>query len=210
MADESDERRADSDLRAALLRGEREAADALVEAHGDAVFEFVLLRVGRDRALAEDLTQETLLEALGAIERFEGRSSLRTWLMGIARNKLRSSRRGRSARLFGDILIAADDEVLASLGRLETELLPDDVIAARETELFVHATLASLPDSYRSALRERYVDGRTVPETARRAGCNVKAAESTLHRAKRAFKDAFTAVVRSAAREGKAPMGGQP
>lgn len=55
--------------------------------HGDALFAYALRRV-RNRAAAEDLVQDTLLAALAAPERFEGRSSVRTWLFGILRHKV--------------------------------------------------------------------------------------------------------------------------
>lgn len=202
------ERARDGALAERLSRSVPGATDELVAAHADAVFEFVMLRVGRRREVAEDLAQETLLTALRAIERFDGRSSLRTWLCGIARNKVRESRRAREARSFGDVLVAADDDVLAALGRIESEVLPDAVLEREETRAFVGATLASLPDSYRHALTERYIEGRSVPETARASGRGVKAAESTLHRARRAFRDAFEALVRHAGDDG--PFGESP
>lgn len=202
--DETDdvERAREGALARRLASGAPGATDELVALHADAVFEFVLLRVGRRRDLAEDLAQDTLLTALRTIDRFHGRSSLRTWLCGIARNKVRESRRAREARSFGDILVAADDDILAALGRIESEVLPDAVLEREETRAFVGATLASLPDSYRHALTERYIEGRSVPETARASGRNVKAAESTLHRARRAFRDAFDALVRHAGDDG--------
>lgn len=67
--------RAVSDRRASIA--------ALMEAHGDAVFGFCL-RVMRDRALAEDVVQQVFLEAYRDLDRFEGRSSPRSWLFGIA------------------------------------------------------------------------------------------------------------------------------
>ncbi|WP_435008675.1 sigma-70 family RNA polymerase sigma factor [Tundrisphaera lichenicola] len=55
--------------------------------HGDALFQFALGRL-KSRELAEDLVQETFLAALGAIGRFEGRSTTRTWLVAILRRKI--------------------------------------------------------------------------------------------------------------------------
>lgn len=179
-------------LAAALMRGEESALDLLVEAHADAVFEFVLYRVGRVRDLAEDITQDTLLAAVQGIGRFGGQATLRTWLFGIAKNKIREAQRRRGRmRPLGDILLDADDEIFATLGRIAEEPIPDDVVEREETRGLVGATLSSLPESYRQALTERYVEGRSVPETARRQGRGVKAAESTLHRAKRAFAEVF-------------------
>ena len=67
-----------------------------VDAHGDALFRYALLRV-RDNAVAEDLVQECLLAALSARERFQGQSSERTWLTGILKRKIIDHYR-RSAR----------------------------------------------------------------------------------------------------------------
>ena len=58
-----------------------------VEEHGDYLYRHALLRV-RNSELAEDLVQETFLSAVKAIKSFEGRSSVRTWLRTILKNKI--------------------------------------------------------------------------------------------------------------------------
>ena len=58
-----------------------------VEAHADYLFNFAIGQV-RDKGVAEDLVQETFLAALKSQNGFSGRSSERTWLMGILRHKL--------------------------------------------------------------------------------------------------------------------------
>src|SRR5258708_35172175 len=58
-----------------------------VEEYGDSLFGFAAGRV-RDRAIAQDLVQETFLAALKASQGFAGRSTERAWLFGILRNKL--------------------------------------------------------------------------------------------------------------------------
>ncbi|MBL9129390.1 MAG: sigma-70 family RNA polymerase sigma factor [Verrucomicrobiales bacterium] len=58
-----------------------------VDEHGDYLFHFALSRV-RDPGLAEDLVQDALLAALRGVDRYQGRSTERTWLAGILRNKL--------------------------------------------------------------------------------------------------------------------------
>lgn len=63
---------------------ERHAAvGEMMEAHGDAVFGFCM-RMVRARDLAEDVTQQVFLEAYRDLDQFEGRSSQRSWLLGIA------------------------------------------------------------------------------------------------------------------------------
>ena len=68
------------------LGGVPDAAQWL-DSHGDALYRYALARVRR-RERAEDLVQETFLAALQAWERFDGRSSVRTWLLAILRRKI--------------------------------------------------------------------------------------------------------------------------
>ncbi len=197
---------ADTRLLEALRAQRSEGLDQLMEAHADAVYEFILFRVSQRRDVAEDLTQETLLAAVQGVGRFDGRSAIRTWLLGIAKNKIRESRRNADRmRPLGDILLDADDEIFATLGRIAEEPIPDELLEREETKGMVGATLSSLPESYRTALTERYIEGRSVPETARRQGRGVKAAESTLHRAKRAFAEVFALLNRRAATNEEMP-----
>ena len=58
-----------------------------LDSHGDYLYHYALFRV-RERSVAEDLVQETLLAAIGATESHEGRSSERTWLTGIMKHKV--------------------------------------------------------------------------------------------------------------------------
>lgn len=58
-----------------------------LEEHGDYLFGYAMARV-QDRALAEDLVQETLLGAIQARDRFQGDSTERTWLVGILKHKI--------------------------------------------------------------------------------------------------------------------------
>lgn len=58
-----------------------------VQRHGDSLFRYALLRV-RDRAVAEDLVQETFLAALQGQARFAGQSSERSWMVGILKHKI--------------------------------------------------------------------------------------------------------------------------
>ncbi|MCP3914335.1 MAG: RNA polymerase sigma factor [bacterium] len=185
------EHRDDLALRDRILDGDREAAEALFRAHADTLFEFVYYRVGMDRTICEDVVQETLLVAFDKLGDFDGRSSLHTWMCGIAKNRIRTGRRKRQPVAIEDLLHETDAEIDAVLADVEREPLPEDVLEARETRELVGAALSSLPPNYRRALADKYLEGLSVPETARREGVGVKAAESTLHRAKQAFGRVF-------------------
>ncbi|MBC7931525.1 MAG: sigma-70 family RNA polymerase sigma factor [Rubrivivax sp.] len=68
---------------------QRETADPSLwlDRHGDSLYRYALFRL-RDPALAEDAVQETLLAALQGHEKFAGRGSERTWLIGILKHKI--------------------------------------------------------------------------------------------------------------------------
>ncbi|MGY1914380.1 sigma-70 family RNA polymerase sigma factor [Blastococcus sp. SYSU DS0973] len=69
-----------------------------------------------DRDAADDLTQETYLRAFAALHRFEGRSSVRTWLLAIARRVCADSLRSRRRRRLSLVREASDLELLAATG----------------------------------------------------------------------------------------------
>ncbi len=187
---------ADEALRARVLSGDRVAAEDLCRRHLDGLYEFVHYRVGGDRATVEDLVQETFLVALEKLADFDGRSSLHTWLCGIAKNKIRTERRRRRPKPLEDVLDEADDEIDAILAQVAREPLPDWVLERQETRDLVGATLSSLTPEYRDALVAKYVDGLSVAEIAERDGRGLKATESRLQRARVAFARVFELVAR--------------
>jgi RNA polymerase sigma-70 factor, ECF subfamily len=179
-------------LRDALLAGDRRAAEGFFRHHLTSLYEFVHYRVGGNRALAEDLVQDTFVTAIERLEAFDGRSSLHTWLCGIARNKIRAQRRRQRPVLIEDVLAEADPEIEAILMAIDRTPLPEHALEHEETKELVGATLSSLPPEYREALVQKYVDELSTAEIAARAGKNEKAAESTLQRARLAFGKVFT------------------
>ena len=72
-----------------------------LDEHGDALYAYALMRV-REPSQAEDLVQETLLEAFRAVENFRSESTERTWLTGIMKHKVLDHfrRSGREKKLF--------------------------------------------------------------------------------------------------------------
>ncbi|WP_419191709.1 RNA polymerase sigma factor [Engelhardtia mirabilis] len=179
-------------LRDAVVGGDAQAAEDLFRRHFDALHDFVHFRAGSDRGAVEDLVQETFLVALDRLDRYDGRSSLHTWMCGIAKNKLRELRRRRRPRPIADLLEEADDEIDAILSRIHHEELPESVLERAETAELVGATLSSLPPDYREALTAKYVDGLSVREIGARGGRSEKATESLLTRSRTAFGRVFS------------------
>lgn len=181
----------DLGLRDRIVDGDRSAAEALLAAHLDPLYEFVHYRIGGDAERAQDVVQDTFLVALERMHAFDGRSSLYTWLCGIAKNKIRAVHGRRRTRSLDEVLESADSEIDAILAQIEREPLPLEVIERRETRDLVGATLSSLPPEYKRTLVEKYVEGRSLAEIAARAGKGEKATESMLTRARVAFARVF-------------------
>src|SRR3712207_4017739 len=98
-------------LAAAAAAGGPLAAAALVRATQSDVWR--LCAALGDRQSADDLTQETYLRAFGSLHRFEGRSSLRTWLLSIARRVCADAVRSRRRRR---LTLVREDADLEALG----------------------------------------------------------------------------------------------
>ena len=181
----------DLSLRDRILSGDRGAAEVLLAEHLDPLYRFVHFRLGGNEQRVEDLVQDTFLVALERLRGFDGRSSLHTWLCGIAKNKIRDVRRTRRLRSLEDAIEEADPEIDAILAEISREPLPDRVLERAETRELVGATLSSLPPEYAAALVQKYVEGRSVAEIAREHGKGEKAVESVLTRARLAFARVF-------------------
>ena len=178
-------------LRDRIVDGDTEAAEFFFNRHLQTLFEFVHYRVGQDRSVAEDVVQDTMLEAVRCLDRFDGRSTLHTWLCGIAKNKIREWRRSHSPLSIEDLLEASDGRIDAILASIDRQPLPEWILERRETQELVGATLSSLPPDYRSVLVGKYIEESSVSALGKELGKSEKATESVLSRARLAFSRVF-------------------
>lgn len=136
--------------------------DVLISEHADALFRFAVARVG-DRAATEDLVQETLLAAIRGRERFDERSSVRTWLIGILRHKIADLWRQKDRAP-----VTESDAAIEGLFRRDGmwksrpgQWLPDPAQLAENEEFWAVAAdcLDRLPAQCRSVFAMRVMDG---------------------------------------------------
>jgi RNA polymerase sigma-70 factor (ECF subfamily) len=129
----------DEDLIGAARSGSSPAFSRLVERHQQAVRAF-LRRACGDAALADDLAQETFLAAWSRIRSFDGRSTFRSWLCGIAYKKHLGDRRASARSLRRDGDWAQVQAIAAGRG---------DLVDDRMT---LQSAMADLPDEQRAAV----------------------------------------------------------
>jgi RNA polymerase sigma-70 factor (ECF subfamily) len=174
---------AERDLVASVLRNDRKAAAQLVAAHIDAVYAYARHRLTPRADLVDDVVQEVFLAALNGLAAFQGESSLRTWLIAIARHKIEDVYRQRLRMPEAlDNLDAADDGSLSETTPLEERM---DLARVRAKARYV---LAQMPEPYSLMLLWRYWEQRSTREIAIAIATTEKSVERTLARARARFK----------------------
>jgi RNA polymerase sigma-70 factor (ECF subfamily) len=170
-------RNSDERLLADYVAGDDVALSRLVELHRPAVSYFVRRRLGSCRAFADDVIQEVFVTVARAAGRFEGRSTFRTWLFGIALNICRDYLRRERHVESDDILEFIPDASLDPLQRLERD----------ERTRRVRAAIRRLTPQQRLVLRLRDVEDMSYDEMSRVLGVPVGTVRSRLHNARAAL-----------------------
>ena len=164
-----------------------------------------LLRVAQmyvpSRAVAEEVIQETWLGVLNGIDRFEGRSSLKTWIFRILTNiaKTRAQREGRhipfsaleqpgrvpEPAVGADRFLPPDDPQWPGGWAAPPESWrPDDRLVAKETRELVAEAIERLPPNQRAVISLRDVEGWGSEEVCGVLGVSESNQRVLLHRAR--------------------------
>jgi RNA polymerase sigma-70 factor (ECF subfamily) len=173
------------------------ALTRLVDAYGGQLFALGLRFCGGDRADAEDLVQETFLNAYRGWSSFEGRADPRTWLYTIASRvcqRMRRRRAGEPAHIGSlDELLPFGDPLIATIATDEPDVLQRQI--RREATAEVEAAIAALPESFRIPLVLKEIVGFTVPEVAAMLGLDEGTVKSRVHRARLKLRSAVDTVL---------------
>jgi len=208
VTDRSD---ADDDaLIAALIRREEAAFVGLIERYQGPLLRLALVYAG-SRAVAEEIVQETWLGVLQGIERFQRRSSFKTWLFRILVNRARTraEREGRTVpfsaignaatesmqpAVAADRFISPDAPQWADHWAVPPAAWgssPEELLLMRETLDLIEGVIAALPPAQREVITLRDVEGWSAEEV-----CNVLDISETnqrvlLHRARSRVRGAL-------------------
>jgi RNA polymerase sigma-70 factor (ECF subfamily) len=181
-SDESDER----ELIASVLRKDRKAAARFVAAHIDAVYAYARHRLSPHTDLVDDVVQDVFLAALKGLATFSGQSSLRTWLVGIARHKVEDIYRQRLRAVLARDVDSSDDELASNDIPLDEQI--DKARAGAKTQ----RVLERLPERYAFILLWRYWEQRSARDVAAAIGTTEKSVERLLARARAKFKELWS------------------
>jgi RNA polymerase sigma-70 factor (ECF subfamily) len=186
-------------LIARLRDGDERAFEALVERHYG-----TMLAVARgyvkSRAVAEEVVQEAWLGVLKGLDRFEGRSSLRTWIIRIVANiaQTRGAREARSVPLSS--LAPEGDEAAVDPDRFrgpadafpghwrqypaDWQALPEQSLLGRETLDMVMAAVSQLPPAQQQVITLRDISGFSAEEVCDVLDVSAGNQRVLLHRAR--------------------------
>jgi len=174
---------------AALLKDLRAGVPMAVEywfkIYHPKLLSFVVAKVSQDSD-ADELVQETFLNALKQLPLFRSESQLMTWMQAIARHEIADYFRKKYAKKAIQALSLNDAFVQA--------LLPTKVSDSHETSERVKLAIQTLSLQHRELLLLKYIDGKKIEEMAAELHKSVKSIESELFRARQAFKVAYAAV----------------
>lgn len=178
------------ELAAAVKAGTNEGFEALVRSEAGRLLAVTRRIVGNDED-ARDAVQEAFISAYRARAQFGGDSKVSTWLHRIAVNAALSKLRSRKRRPEESI-----DDLLPRFlpnGHHNREFRSwtepvDQMLARQETAELVRRKIDELPESFRTALMLRDIEGFSTQETADLLGTTANAVKLRLHRARLALR----------------------
>jgi RNA polymerase sigma-70 factor (ECF subfamily) len=171
-------------------QGDPEAFARLVALHESMVFNLAYRMTG-DPEEARDVSQDVFLQVYRKLGRFEGRSSLRTWIYRIVinqcHNRQRWWRRRRQDRVRALDELSASDEARLTESRPQADA-PFEAVERREAARRVQAALLGLKFDQRAILLLREVEGLSCEEIAQSLGVPEGTVKSRLSRAREALR----------------------
>jgi RNA polymerase sigma-70 factor (ECF subfamily) len=167
-----------ADLVARACHGDQEAFRLIFERYSRPVISFIYDLVG-DRALAEELTQESFVRAFRNLRSLRAETKLSTWLFGIAKNVARESLRAR-ARDNRHVDLA--DKTVLNLS--DGEPVPVDQLLSKELNELIQRSLALLDEDKRLVFTLKVFQQCSYEEIAEITGFSIPKLKTDLHRAR--------------------------
>jgi RNA polymerase sigma-70 factor (ECF subfamily) len=157
FADRRDPACDDAELLRRISKGDEDAMTAFYREHGRVVLAQILLVTG-ERALAEEIVQDTMLAVWRGAASFRGDSSVRSWVIAIARRQTRDRLRGQRLRVVDDAFLA--DQPGPNPG-------PEAIALDRAELAEVKGAIQGLASTHRELLGLVFGSGLSLPEVAR-------------------------------------------
>ena len=188
-----------------LKRGDEATFVSLIQRYHGPMLRLAMAYI-RDHHIAEDVVQEAWMTAIRSLDRFEGRSSLKTWIFGIVINLARARRRKESRLLTFTALLRREDpdrrEPTVDPSRFtaagdwravphQWENIPEETLLGREAMQRVQAAIEKLPPKHREVIVLRDVAELDAGPVSELLGISAENQRVRLHRARAAVRKAL-------------------
>lgn len=184
----------DQELLARIRAGDKLACAECIEHHAPGIYRLAL-RLMSNESDAEDVVQETFLNAFRAIGSFEGRSTLKTWLYRIAYNAAMTRLRRKRAKM-----VSVDDmfEQVEEGKSLPQQLfnwccLPEQEIQSSEVRAELEQAISNLSPKLKAVFVMREVEGLSTKECAEALNVSPSVVKTRLHRARLRLREQLSA-----------------
>ena len=177
----------------ALIAGDRAEFARLVDAYSSPIYRLGLRMLGNPQD-AEDVLQNTVLNALTHLPGFEGRSSLATWLYRIAANEALMLIRKRKPEIELEPVEGGENaEGLKPVQIVDWSALPEDKLLSGEGKNVLDTAIQSLPEPLRIVFILRDVEGLSIKETAESLNLSETNVKTRLLRARLSLRETLSA-----------------
>jgi RNA polymerase sigma-70 factor (ECF subfamily) len=155
----------DQQLIAGFLAGDDASFELLVHRNLKPVYNFLFRLTGGDKALTDDLTQETFFKVWKNIQKFDQEKNFKTWIFTIAKNSARDAWKKKKTLPFS---LFENSEGYNRLDEIaEDKALPDEVLEQIESTQELEQVLKKLSKKHETILLLRYKDDFSLGEIAK-------------------------------------------
>lgn len=166
-----------------MKKNKKESFKEIYEVNFSYVYSFIFSRLSGNKDVIEDIVQETFISAMNALDNFKGTSSYRTWLCGIAKNKI--------LNYYRSSVVKDSINYQEELDSLEDSVDIELTIITSEIRSNIFKTINRLKPIYRYTLILKYMDDYSVKEISEILCKTPKAIDGILQRAKINFKNEY-------------------
>ena len=189
----------DLELAKAIIKGDEKIFNRFFTDYYPKLFRFIMSRVKQDRDLADDFAQQTMCNAIDKMHTYRGEAALFTWMCHISRSLiyahyLKDKRRNKILTPLADATEVRD--ILDNIAMNENQQ-PENISVNNEISELITEVMDNLPNNYGDLLEWKYVEQLSVNEIAEKLKTSHVSVQSSLSRARKAFKDVIDKMMKN-------------